>query len=145
MKKVVVFLLVIAPFITTSCYTPSQSTFIKATNVVWSSIQIREGLDYDRAWGEVLDVVAKKFEMEMISKEGGYGRSAWIYTWNTNGVYNENYRVRVIFKFSADHSKVDIKTDAEKKNGDYWYTGYDTRLLKTIKTDVMGVVGRTTL
>ena len=145
MKKVVIFLFIAIPFIISSCYVSSPATFVKATNVVWSSIQIRDNLDYDMAFGEVLDVVAKKFEMEMISKEGGYGRSAWIYTWNTDGVYNENYRVRVIFKFSSDHSKVDIKTDAEKKNGDYWYTGFDTRLLKTIKTDVMGVVGRTAL
>ncbi|NCD00019.1 MAG: hypothetical protein EOL95_10015 [Bacteroidia bacterium] len=145
MKNIVYSLFFVVPLVAISCYVSSHTSFVKATNVVWSSIQIRDGLDYDMAWGEVLDVVAKKFEMEMISKEGGYGRSAWIYTWNTDGVYNENYRVRVIFKFSADHSKVDIKTDAEKRIGDNWYTGYDTRLLKTIKTDVMGVVGRTTL
>ena len=82
--------------------------------------------------------------MEMISKEGGYARTGWIYTWNTKGIYTKKYRVRVIFKFSPDHSKVDIKTEAEILKGNNWITGYDTRLLNTIKTDIMGVVGRTT-
>lgn len=110
---------------------------------VWSSILIREDLSYDQAFNEVLDVVSKRFEMDMISKDGGYGRTNWIYTWNTRGQYTSNYRTRVVFKFSADRKKVDIKTEAEFGGETNWIRGFDTRLLSTIKSDISGVVGRT--
>jgi hypothetical protein len=56
----------------------------------------------------------------------------------------ENYRVRVTAKFSPDHKLVEIKSEAEYGGAGDWISGYDTRLLETIKTDVMGKVGRTT-
>lgn len=84
--------------------------------------------------------------MEMISKDGGYARTGWIHTWNKNNKYNDNYRVRVIIKFTADRSQIDMKTEAQRKNrSGEWESGYDTELLKTIRTDIMGVVGRTTI
>ena len=112
---------------------------------VWSSILIREDLSYDQAFNEVLDVVSKKFEMDMISKDGGYGRTNWIYTWNTRGQYTSNYCTRVVFRSSADRKKVDIKTEAEFGGDPNWIRGFDTRLLSTIKSDISGVVGRTVL
>lgn len=81
----------------------------------------------------------------MISKDGGYGRTNWIYTWNTRGQYTSNYRTRVVFKFSADRKKVDIKAEAEFGGDPNWIRGFDTRLLSTIKSDISGVVGRTVL
>jgi len=91
----------------------------------------------------VLDVVAKRFEMDVISKEGAYARSQWGYRWGvTEGT---SYRTRVIFKFAPDKTKVDIKTEAEWYYGGVWHLGYDTRLLETIKQDIMGTVGRTVM
>ena len=117
--------------------------FVKATDGgTWSSIFIREDLTYDKAFNEVLDVCTKRFEMDMISKEGGYGRTNWSYTWNIKGKYTEKYRTRIIFKFSADHSKVNIKTEAEFGGDPRWIKGFDTRLLQTMKQDISGVVGR---
>jgi hypothetical protein len=122
------------------------SSFVKSTDGgTWSSILIREDLSYDKSFNEVVDVVAKRFEMDMISKEGGYGRTNWIYTWNKKGKYTETYRTRVVFKFSADRKKVDLKTEAEFKNGVEWIKGFDSRLLSEMKQDIMGVVSRTTL
>lgn len=106
---------------------------------------IREDLTYDKAFNEVLDVVSKRFEMDMISKDGGYGRTNWIYTWNDRGKYTEKYRTRVVFKFNADRTKVDIKTEAEFGGEPNWIKGFDTRLLSTVKQDISGVVGRTVL
>ena len=94
---------------------------------------------------EVIDVVARRFEMDMISKDGGYGRTNWCYTWNDNGKFTEKYRTRVIFKFSNDRKKVDIKTEAEFGGGTSWIRGFDTRLLSTIKQDISGAVGRTVM
>jgi hypothetical protein len=123
----------------------APSTFVRSTDGgTWSAILIRDDLSYDQAFNEVLDVMAKQFEMDMISKDGGYGRTQWSYTWNLNGTYTQKYRTRVIFKFSGDRKKVDIKTEAEFGGEPLWIKGYDTRLLSTIKQDVMGVVSRTT-
>ncbi|MDR2147738.1 MAG: hypothetical protein LBE91_14890 [Tannerella sp.] len=110
----------------------------------WTAILIRDDLSYDKAFNEVLDVCARRFEMDVISKDGGYGRSNWIYTWNDKGTYYDKYRTRIVFKFSADRTKVEIKTDAEFGGEDRWQTGWDTRLLQTLKQDIMGVVGRVT-
>ena len=123
-----------------------QSDFVQATDGgAWSSIAIREDLTFDKAFNEVLDVCAKRFEMDIISKDGGYGRTNWSYTWNTKGKYTAKYRTRVIFKFSADRTKVDIKTEAEYGGDPRWVKGWDTRLLETMKQDIMGVIGRTVL
>lgn len=148
MKRIIFFLFLgtFTLLILNSCGTMKPSSFIQATDGgTWSSIQVRDDLDYDKAWNEVLDVIAKRFEMDMISKEGGYARSQWIYTWNTKGKYTEKYRVRVVFKFSSDRKKVDVKTEAEFGGDPNWKRGWDNRLLSTVKQDVMGVVGRTTL
>ena len=106
---------------------------------------IRDGLTYDKAFGEVMDVVGKRFELDMISKDSGYIRTNWIYTWNTKRKYNEKYRTRVIIKFSADRTKVDIKSEAEFGGEPRWVKGFDTALLSQIKQDIQGVVGRTVL
>lgn len=129
-----------------SCFSSKPSSFVKATDGgTWTSIYIRDGLTYDKSFNEVMDIVSSRFEMDMISKEGGYGRTNWIYTWNDRGKYTEKYRTRVIFKFSSDRTKVNIKTEAEFGGEPKWVRGFDTRLLETIKRDIMGVVGNTTL
>ncbi len=149
MKKKIVFLSLLLTLLTScgSLFNASKpKTFVRAIDGgTWSSIWIREDLGYDRAFNEVLDACAKRFEMDVISKDGGYGRTNWIYTWNDKGKHTEKYRTRVIFKFSADRSKVDIKTEAEFGGEPDWIKGYDTRLLSTMKQDISGVVGRTTL
>ena len=147
MKKILLMTVGIIAFVASSCASlKGPESFVKAMDGgTWSSIMIREGLSYDKAFNEVLDVVSKRFEMDMISKEGGYGRTNWIYTWNTNGVYVNNYRTRVVFKFNADRTKIDIKTEAEFNQGGVWVKGYDTQLLSTMKQDISGVVGRTVL
>ena len=122
----------------------TPETFIMTSDPSWASIEIRDNLTLDEAWQQVVDVLAKKFELEMISKEGTYVRTSWIYTWWKVGQRTEDYRVRAIVKFSANGKNVDIKTEANYLEDDQWILGYDDRLLTTIKTDIMGAVGRTT-
>jgi len=129
-----------------SCGSSKMPTsFVKTSGGEWSSILIRDDLTYDKSFNEVVDVIAKRFEMDMISKDGGYGRSQWSYTWNDKGKYLDFYRTRVVFKFSSDRTKVDVKTEAEFLTKKGWIQGFDNKLLETIKRDVMGVVSRTTL
>ena len=137
---------VLVAFITigaTGCILAPKS-FVRIMEPTWSSVEIRPDTEYENAWREVLDVLAKKFEVEMISKDGGYLRTSWIHTWWKAGQLTQNYRVRAIVKFSPNRDVVDIKTEAQYLQNREWITGTDTRLLQTIKTDIMGVVGRTT-
>ena len=120
------------------------STFIQKYEPTWVSVEIRDDLSTEQAWKEVVDIVAKQFELEIISKDGLYLRTPWIYTWAKKGKLTENYRVRLIIKFSANGRRIDIRADAEKFDGEKWIVGYDKRLLETVKTDIMGVVGRVT-
>jgi len=110
----------------------------------WSSIEIRPDMSEDEAWKQVVDILAKRFELEMISKEGKYIRTSWMHTWWKLGELTENYRVRTVVKFSPNGKQVSIKTEAQYLEKHGWVTGTDTRLLKTVKMDIMGVVGRTT-
>ena len=142
MKKSILIIIALAAIGLAGCSTPNS--FVRVMEPSWSSVEIREGMTYDEAWSETLDVVAKKFEMAMIEKDGGYFRTSWIYTWWKAGEITQNYRVRAIIKFSAKHDKVNIKTEAQYLEGGQWVLGTDTRLLQTVKMDIMGVVGRTT-
>lgn len=126
------------------CATTLPESFVVTTDPTWSSIEMRDDMDYETAWKEVVDVIAKKFELEMISKDGGYLRTAWIHTWWVAGRVTQNYRVRVIAKFSTNRKQIDVKTEANYWGRAGWIAGTDTRLLSTVKTDIMGVVGRTT-
>ena len=143
-KKVLTILFGSVILFLTSCGSIAPA-FVRGTDIQWSIIEIRDDLSYDQAWASVIDVIAKKFEMEVISKDGAYGRTGWIYTWNPKNIYSAKYRTRVIFKFSADKRNVEVKTEAQIGGDKKWQSGFDTRLLATIKQDIMGVVGRTTI
>lgn len=124
----------------TGCMAPK--TFVKTMEPAWASVEVRTDVEYDKAWAAVVDTLVKKFDVEILSKEDGYARTSWLYTWT--GEMKEDYRVRVTVKFSPDHKKCELKSEAEYGGAGYWVMGYDTRLLATIKTDVMGTIGRTT-
>jgi hypothetical protein len=117
-------------------------SFVRTMEPTWASIEVRAELPYEKAWATVVDILVKRFDLEVMSKEDGYLRTNWLYTWT--GELQENYRVRVTAKFSPDHTKVEVKSEAEYGGSGQWVMGYDTRLLQTIKGDVMGSIGRTT-
>ncbi len=117
-------------------------TFVQTLEPSWASIEIREDVPYNRAWASVVDLIVRKFEAAILSKEDGYLRTTWLYTWT--GELREDYRVRVTIKFVPDKSKVDIKSEANYLRRENWIIGSDTVLLQTLKADIMGIVGRVT-
>ncbi len=117
-------------------------TFIQTLEHSWASIEVREDVPYDRAWDSVVDLIVRKFEAAILSKEDGYLRTTWLYTWT--GELRQDYRVRVTIKFAPDKSKVDIKSEANYLRKANWVIGSDTALLQTLKADIMGIVGRVT-
>ncbi|VGO20642.1 hypothetical protein [Pontiella sulfatireligans] len=141
MKRINLALLLGSSLILLSgCMAPK--TFVRTMEPTWASVEIRSDESYDKAWAAVVDTLVKRFDMEVLSKEDGYARTSWLYTWT--GKVNESYRVRVTVKFNPERTKCEIKSEAEFGGAGNWVMGYDSRLLSTIKTDVMGNIGRTT-
>jgi hypothetical protein len=75
-------------------------------------------------------------------KDDGYIQTGWLHTWS--GMYQEDYRVRVTVKFAADRKTLRVRSEAWMLNGRNWLIGTDARLMSTLKTDLMGTIGRTT-
>ena len=142
MQRAVGLLLVVS---LASC---APTTFIKTMRPGWNVVEVREDLAYDDAWNSIVDLVSKEFDIEIISKEDGYLRTGWLYTWT--GKLEESYKVRAVIKFSPDRKIVEIKSDAQFYSsgffglGQGWVMGMDERLTTTLRTDIMGKVGRVT-
>jgi len=115
-------------------------TFVQTLEPTWASVKVRPEVKYDTAWASLVDVLVKRFDVEVMSKEDGYVRTGWLYSWT--GKVSENYRVRVTAKFSPDRTKVELKSEAEYGGAGNWVIGYDTRLLETLKEDVVVRMGR---
>ncbi|MCM8808331.1 MAG: hypothetical protein ABIK77_08080 [candidate division WOR-3 bacterium] len=142
LKNLLILLLGAINFLLIYCPSRPPKTFVRTMEPTWASIEIRKELSYEDAWNLIVDALAKKFDLEVISKEGGYVRTAWLYTWT--GRVDQNYRVRAIIKFTPDRKKVEIKTEAEYGGPGKWVLGWDESLLTTLKSDIMGLVGRAT-
>jgi hypothetical protein len=126
----------------------APTTFIRTMDPGWNSVELREGVNYDDAWKSIVDLIAKSFDIEVISKEDGYIRTGWLYSWT--GDLTESYKVRAIIKFSPKREKVEIKSEANYYSSGFmgvgkgWEMGTDERLITTLRTDIMGKVGRVT-
>jgi len=117
-------------------------TFVQTLEHSWASIEVAGNIEYEKAWSAVVDLLVRKFDLEVLSKENGYLRTTWLYSWT--GELREDYRVRVTIKFSFDKSKVEIKSEANYQRASGWVIGSDTALLQTLKSDIMGTIGRVT-
>jgi len=120
----------------------APSTFTRTMEATWASIEVRPELGFETSWNAIVDLLTRRFDLEVISKENGYVRTNWLYTWT--GIMDEDYRVRVTIKFAPDHSKLEVKSEAQFRSESGWLLGTDEALLQTLKTDIMGSVGRAT-
>lgn len=120
----------------------APKSFTKTQGQSWSTIEVRSDTDYNRAWDTVLEILVKSFEIDQAIRDEGYIRTGWLYTWS--GEYLAKYRVRITVKFSPDRTRLQFLPEAQFQAGENWILGTDTRLVSTIKTDLMGTVGRTT-
>jgi len=107
-----------------------------------SMVLPRQGLDFNQAFREVLFILSRHgFEPEMMQPEGGYIRTRWSTTW-VEGSYAEVYRVRVLITFNPARTQVIINAPAEYlSSGTSWQSGYDSRAIETLRTDIAQSVG----
>jgi hypothetical protein len=124
------------------CGNTAPRSFSQIEMPSWSVMEIREGLDYSHAWDMAVEILVKDFELDSAIREEGYLRTGWLYTWS--GDYLSCYRVRVTLKFSPDRTQLKFRPEAQFLKGKDWSVGTDTKLVTTMKTDLMGTIGRTT-
>jgi len=122
----------------------SRGSFAAGANAVWSTIPVRKDFAYEQAWDALFERLVTDFEPWFVSRADGYFRSDWTHTWS--GRYQADYRVRLSVKFAPDRKQLRLRCEAQKwePKQKIWVPGTDPELLRTIKTDVMGIVGTTT-
>ena len=59
----------------------APTTFVRTMEPNWNTVEIRKGLSGDAAWDAVVDLAARRFDIEVLSKEDGYLRTGWSYSW----------------------------------------------------------------
>lgn len=142
MKRPIVLLILLAGLFAAGCSTPPPRGFKTIPGPGWTTIEIRNDVTPDRAWQFVVGLLAKNLDLEVISKENGYLRTAWSHTWN--GAYTPRYRVRVTVIFPEDRQTIRIKPEAQAMLEDgIWVAGDDARLMPGLKAELLGALGRT--
>lgn len=120
----------------------APTTFTRTMEPTWATVEVRPELGFENSWNAIIDLLTRRFDLEVISKDNGYVRTNWLYTWT--GVMSEDYRVRVTVKFAPNHKTLEVKSEAQFRTLSGWVLGTDEALLQTLKTDIMGSVGRST-
>lgn len=140
MRAILTLFILMVGLLLGSAGTPKS--FQRIEKPQWSTIEVREGLDFDRTWNSVIDILINDFDLAMASKESGYLRTEWLFSYGGN--YQSEYRLRVTIRLAPDGKTIRVKTEAHVKDGENWIIGVDSRLVSTLKTDLMGTIGRTT-
>jgi hypothetical protein len=105
-----------------------------------TTILLRDGLDFDRAFREVAFILNRHgFESEAIQPEVGYIRTRW-YKWDSKESIDA-YRVRVLCNFNPSRTQLIVKVEAEYLVRGDWVSGNDTRAIETLRTDLNNAVG----
>jgi hypothetical protein len=105
-----------------------------------TTILLRDGLDFDRAFREVAFILNRHgFESEAIQPEVGYIRTRW-YQWDSTTSLDA-YRVRIICNFNPNRTQLILKAEAEYLQGGNWVSGYDSRAIETLRTDITQSIG----
>jgi hypothetical protein len=108
-----------------------------------TTILLRQGLNFDQAFREVIFILNRHgFEPEMMQPEAGYIRTRWSSSWNDRGTHTDFYRVRVVVAFNPNRTQLILSAPAEyRSTGESWQTGYDTRAVATLRTDITQIIG----
>jgi hypothetical protein len=117
------------------CGTGAPESFMRMTKQYWEVVEVKASVKYDDAWQRVIYIVTKKFELEMISKEDGYVRSAYGPSYFSEDMTNDKYQVRIVAKFTPDRKKVEYKIESRVWDGKIWLNGSDVRVAANMRKD----------
>jgi hypothetical protein len=121
----------------------TPTSFIKGSGSAGdTTILLRQGLDAEQAFREANFIINRHgFEPEMMNTEAGYIRTRWSYSWNDKGDTIDWYRVRVVITFNPSRTQLVLSAPSEYLDGDKWISGWDTRAISTLRTDLTQSVG----
>jgi len=137
--------------VASGCATPGTSagapnSFRRGQASQWIVFEVKEGMTHDEVWNRLFAILAKRYDIEVFSKEDGYIRTSWMSAGGTG--YGGYYHARAVAMVSLDGKMVEMKTEAEYLiiSGMYalWVSGVDDEVTETLKTDIMGTIARTT-
>ena len=128
-------LLIASVSLFSGCGTGAPESFMRMTKQYWEVVDVKQSIKYDDAWQRVIYIVTKKFELEMISKEDGYVRSAFGPSYFTEDMTNDKYQVRIVAKFTPDRKKVEYKIESRIWTGKIWENGSDVRVAANMRKD----------
>ncbi len=141
--------LVLASFLvllTTGC---APRTFVRSAPG-WKTIEFRPGLvnNYDEAWQKTVDSIARNWDIEILDKDSGYLRTAWVYGISDGPQIKYRGRITVKYPEIKMPEKVEVKTSAEwwAYGGPYapiWVKGFDSSFQRDVFTELSGRLGRT--
>ena len=75
MKQLHVLCFVSVAGLLIGCSTPAPRSFSTTQASTWATIELRNGLDYERAWNTVLELLVKNFDIDSALREEGYIRT----------------------------------------------------------------------
>lgn len=140
-KSLFVFVACLTFSIIIGCGEKRPRTFNPVSDPSWSTFEIRENITYEQAWQTINDILINHYQLDFINKGIGYVRTRWRYGYNED--YEGKYRSMVEIKFSPRHNKLRLRTTSHYKKDDYWIEGTDSKLISSLKSDILGRMGRT--
>jgi hypothetical protein len=140
MRNITAFIFFSSVLIFCGCGTGAPDSFMRMTKQYWEVVDIKPDIKFDDAWERVVYIITKKFELEMISKEDGYVRSAYGASYFTEDMHNDKYQIRIVVKFTPDKRKLEFKIESRIWDGKIWQNGSDVRVAANMKRDFMNAL-----
>lgn len=128
-------------FLLAGCGLGAPESFMQMNKQYWESMNVKPSVPYDDAWQRVIYIITKKFELEMVSKEDGYVRSAYGQSYFTEDMQNERYQIRIVAKFTPDKKKFEFKIESRIWDGKIWRNGSDVRVATNMRKDFLNSIG----
>lgn len=130
-----------AALLLAGCGLGAPESFMQMNRQYWESMDVKASVKYDDAWQRVIYIITKKFELEMISKEDGYVRSAYSQSYFSEDMQNERYQIRIVAKFTPDKKKFEFKIESRMWDGKIWHNGSDVRVAANMRKDFQNSIG----
>jgi len=141
-----VLLIACLAFFSSGC---APKTFVRSAPG-WKMIELNDALvnNYDEAWQKSVDTIARNWDIEILDKDSGYLRTAWVY--GISGGPQLRYRGRITLKYPEikTPTKTEVKTAAEwwasgNLYAPVWVQGFDSAFQRDVYSELGGRLGRT--
>jgi hypothetical protein len=123
------------------CGSGAPDSFMQMNRQYWEVMNLRPDVSYEEAWQRVIYIITKKFELEMISKDDGYVRSAYGPSYFSNDLLNDKYQIRIVVKFTPDKKRMEFKIESRVWDGKIWKNGSDVRVAANMRRDFRNSIG----